>query len=248
MEIIAHRGASHDAPENTLASVNLAWRQHADAVEIDVQFSKDGKLVVIHDNSTRRTGRVNKKVSEQTLSELRRLDVGRWRGRTWSGQRIPTLDEVLATVPHGKRLYVELKCGPDGLAEFIRIARGSVNQRPPLVAIGFSRQMMTQLKAQMPELEVCWISKFRRSWKTGRWTPGAAELIAAAQASGLDGVDLDASGPVNAALVNPLKAAGLKVCVWTVDTPARARKLIAAGVDGITTNRPGWLIEKLDSG
>src|SRR5438552_9814499 len=123
MEIIAHRGASHDAPENTLASVNLAWRQHADAVEIDVQFSKDGKLVVIHDNSTRRTGRVNKKVSEQTLSELRRLDVGRWRGRTWSGQRIPTLDEVLATVPHGKRLYVELKCGPDGLAEFIRIAR-----------------------------------------------------------------------------------------------------------------------------
>jgi len=104
------------------------------------------------------------------------------------------------------------------------------------------------LKAQRPELEVGWISKFRRSWQTGRWTPGAAELIAAAQASGLDGVDLDASGPVNAALVNPLKAAGLKVCVWTVDTPARARKLIAAGVDGITTNRPGWLIEKLDSG
>ena len=67
MEIIAHRGASHDAPENTLAAVQLAWQQHADAVEVDVRISRDGQLVVIHDDNTRRTGKAARKVSDETL-------------------------------------------------------------------------------------------------------------------------------------------------------------------------------------
>ncbi|PYJ99770.1 MAG: glycerophosphodiester phosphodiesterase [Verrucomicrobia bacterium] len=221
MDIIAHRGAARDAPENTLAAVNLAWQQKADAVEVDVQLSKDGKLMVIHDHNTRRTGQVNRRIGDQTLAELRSLDVGRW------------------------RLFVELKCGPDGISEFVRIARSVAKRPPAMVAIGFSRPLMKQVKAQMPGLEVCWITRFRRNWNTGRRSRAVEELIAAARETGLDGVDLDASGPVNAALVNQLKAAGLKVYVWTVDSPAKARKLVAAGVDGITTNRPGWLREKL---
>jgi glycerophosphoryl diester phosphodiesterase len=92
---------------------------------------------------------------------------------------------------------------------------------------------------------VCWIRAFRRSWRTGRWSPSAEELIAGARAAGLDGVDLDARGPVNGSLVEKLKAAGLKVYVWTVDSAAKARKLAAAGVDGITTNRPGWLRSRM---
>jgi glycerophosphoryl diester phosphodiesterase len=114
-----------------------------------------------------------------------------------------------------------------------------------IAVIGFSRETMKQLKAELPELEVCWIRAFRRSWRRGRWSPSAEELIAGARAAGLDGVDLDARGPVNGPLVEKLKAAGLKVYVWTVDSAAKARKLAAAGVDGITTNRPGWLREKL---
>jgi len=245
VDIIAHRGAARDAPENTLAAVNLAWQQKADAVEVDVQLSKDGKLMVIHDHNTRRTGQVNRRIGDQTLAELRSLDVGRWKGKQWSGERISTLKEVLATVPEGKRLFVELKCGPDGISEFVRIARSVAKRPPAMVAIGFSRPLMKQVKAQMPGLEVCWITRFRRNWNTGRRSRAVEELIAAARETGLDGVDLDASGPVNAALVNQLKAAGLKVYVWTVDSPAKARKLVAAGVDGITTNRPGWLREKL---
>src|SRR5947207_14965483 len=224
MEIIAHRGASHDAPENTLAAINLGWRQDADAVEVDVHLSRDGQLVVIHDNNTRRTGRVNNKVSAQTLAELRGLDVGRWKGKQWSGQRIPTLEEVLAIVPEGRRLFLELKCGPEGIPELVRVAGTSRRRPSPIVAIGFSRQTMKQLKAQMLELEVCWIVRFRRNWKTGRRFPARDEMIAAAHEAGLDGVDLDAGGPADAALVDQLKAAGLKVYVWTVDSVARARK------------------------
>jgi len=245
MDIIAHRGASHDAPETTLAAVSLAWRQKADAVEVDVRLSKDGKLAVIHDNNTRRTGKVNGRIGEQTLAELRSLDVGRWKGRRWIGERIPMLEEVLATIPAGKRLFVELKCGPEGIQEFVRIAGSAPKEPAMMVAIGFSRPLVKQVKAQMPGLEVCWITRFRRNWNTGRRSRAIEELIATARETGLDGVDLDASGPVNAALVNQLKAAGLKVYVWTVDSPAKARKLVTAGVDGITTNRPGWLREKL---
>src|ERR1051326_4655045 len=244
-EIIAHRGASHAAPENTLAAVRLAWHQGADAVEVDDHCSRDGRLVVIHDATTRRTAGLNRKVSSQTLAQLRSLDAGRWKARHWAGERIPTLEEVLATVPAGKRLFVELKCGPEGIPDFVRIAGAAPRQTAPVIAIGFSRSTLHRLKAQSPGLEVCWIHRFRRSWRTGRWRPTAAELIGAAKESGLDGLDLGAGGPLNASMVHQLKAAGLKVYVWTVDSPAKARKLSAAGVDGITTNRPGWLRRQL---
>ena len=247
MQIIAHRGASRDAPENTLAAVQLAWQQGADAVEVDVQISRDGRLVVIHDANTARTGRVKRSVCDQTLTELRALDAGRWKGSRWSGERIPTLEEVLNTVPEGKTLFVELKCGPDGLPAFLRTIEDAGRQSGQIVAIGFSRQMMRLLKAKLPGLKVCWIRTFRRNWKTGRWLPASDELIAAAMEARFDGVDLDARGPVNATLVNRLQSAGLKVYVWTVDSPAKARRLLAAGVDGITTNRPGWLRKQIEA-
>jgi glycerophosphoryl diester phosphodiesterase len=244
VEIIAHRGASHDAPENTLAAIGLAWEQGADAVEVDVQLSKDGKLVVIHDDNTKRSGRLARKVGAQTLEELRRLDVGRWKGRRWAGEKIPTLTAVLAMVPGGKRLFVEFKCGPEGIPEFMRAAK-ETGGPGPMVAIGFSRETVGKLKTEMPDLEVCWICKLRRHWRTGRWLPAAEKLIAAAQDIGVDGLDLDARSPVNRSLVEKVRAAGLNVYVWTVDSPSKARQLMAAGVDGITTNRPGWLREQI---
>jgi glycerophosphoryl diester phosphodiesterase len=245
VEIIAHRGASHDAPENTLAAIQLAWQQGADAVEVDVQLSKDGKLVVIHDDNTKRSGGLARKVRSQTLEELRRLDVGRWKDKRWAGEKIPTLAAVLATVPDGKRLFVEFKCGPDGISEFKQAAKDLGKRVGTLVAIGFSSETMRRLKAEMPGLEVCWIGKLRRHWRTARWLPGAEKLIAAAKDIGMDGLDLDARSPLNSAVVDKLRASGLKLYVWTVDSPAKARQLVAAGVDGITTNRPGWLREQI---
>ena len=80
VEIIGHRGASEDAPENTLAAFRLAWTQNADAAETDVYLSKDGEIVVIHDANTRRVGGRNRKVVDQTVAELKQLDIGRWKG------------------------------------------------------------------------------------------------------------------------------------------------------------------------
>jgi len=245
VDIIAHRGASHDAPENTLVAFKIGLEQGADGLEFDVQLSRDGKLVVIHDETTKRTGGVDRRVGEQTLAELRSLDVGRWKGAGWLGQKIPTLEQALDIVPGGKRVFVELKCGFEGLPEFKRVATGSGKPPNQIVVIGFSAETMARVKKEMPELEVCWITKFKRNWNTGQWTPTVRQLLEAARLTGVDGVDLDALGPIDVGLVRELKAARLKVYVWTVDSALVARRLMKAGVDGITTNRPGWLREKL---
>src|SRR5262245_24153707 len=99
LEIIAHRGASHDAPENTVASFQEAWRQKADSAELDIQLTKDGRIVVLHDSTTKRTTGTDLKVSEQTLAELRKLDAGSWKGEKFKGEKLPTLAEMLATAP-----------------------------------------------------------------------------------------------------------------------------------------------------
>lgn len=243
IEIIAHRGASHDAPENTLASIQLGWKQNADAVEIDAQFSKDGHIVVIHDDNTHKTGGVRKKVSAQTLSELKALDVGRWKNPKCAGERIPTLLEALTTIPEGKRMFVEIKCGAECIPKFVEDFRQSGRKAMQVVPIGFSLETMKQLKAKLPELEICWIAEFMRTLRG--WSPTVERLIQQAKDAGLDGMDVSARGPVDKLSTEKVHAAGLKLYIWTVDSPAKARALAAAGVDGLTTNRPEWLRAKL---
>src|SRR4029079_18162257 len=105
VEIIAHRGASADAPENTVASEKLGYQQGAGGGELDIHLTKDGRIVVIHDYDTKRVAGVERKVVDQTFDEIRRLNAGAW--GEWAGrgfnEKIPTLDEILAIVPKGRK-------------------------------------------------------------------------------------------------------------------------------------------------
>jgi glycerophosphoryl diester phosphodiesterase len=244
VEIIAHRGASADAPENTIAAVTLAWTQHADAVEVDVRLSKDRHVVVFHDQDARRAAGLNKQIDGQTLAELKSLDVGRWKEPRWSGERIPTLQEVLETVATGKRLFVEIKCGCEGLPELASVIRRSGKKFEQLVLIGFSLESMSAAKQMFRQVEVGWVAEFKRDLR-GAWTPKPEQLITRARAAGLDALDLSARGPWTPALGKKVHQAGLKLYVWTVDSIAKAVQVIDSGVDGITTNRPGWLRQRL---
>ncbi len=243
VEIIAHRGASYDAPENTLAAIDLAWEQGADAVEVDVHCSRDGKVAVIHDSSLRKLARCAGKVAERTFAELRQLNVGSWKGRQWALERIPSLDEVLRTIPGGKRLFIEIKCGAECVDDLRAAIRRTETPSRAVVIISFSLATMVEVKRALPDIEVCWIVERKRDI-TGRWRPPADYTIAKTRAAGLDGVDMGARG-LTADFVKAIKAAGLKCYVWTVDAPLTAQRLAAAGIDGITTNRPGWLRERL---
>src|SRR4051794_28328490 len=122
IEIIAHRGYSQKAPENTVSSFKLAWENKADACELDLYLTKDGKVVIIHDKDTKRTTGVQKDVATSTLDELRTLDAGSWKGAQFAGEKLPTLEEAIATMPLGKkRFFLEIKCGPEVVPAMTKI-------------------------------------------------------------------------------------------------------------------------------
>jgi glycerophosphoryl diester phosphodiesterase len=246
VDIVAHRGASHDAPENTLSSFKLGWEQGADADELDIYLTKDGRIVVLHDKSTKRTAELDRNVNELTLEEVRALDAGSWKGPQWKGERIPTLEEVLAIIPDGKRLFIEIKCGPEVLPELARVIKASGKKDRQLVIIGFVYDTMKQAKERFPALTTLWIVGPKK--ESQGLQPSVDELIGKARAARLDGLDLGAGFAIDEAFVARVKQAGLQVHVWTVDDAAAARKLAKLGVDGITTNRPGWLREQLGGG
>lgn len=242
-EIIAHRGASFDAPENTVAAFRLGYEQGADAGECDVHLSQDGRVAVIHDADTARVSGHKQAVADQTLAELRTLDAGQW-GK-WKGsafaENIPLLSDVVAIVPTGKRLFVELKVGTVILAELANVIRASRLTPAQLPLICFDLGTARAAKRQLPAHEVLWIVDHP---KVGRG-PDIEELIKSAREAGLDGLDLNYRFPIDSEFVKKIHAAGLKLYTWTVDDPVAARAQAAAGVNGITTNRPGWLRSQL---
>ena len=245
VEIIAHRGASYDAPENTLESVRLGWEQGADAVEVDVYLSRDDHIVVHHDDTTKKLAGVDRKVVEQTLAELRQFDVGSWKGARWMGVRIPKLDDVLATIPEGRRLFVEVKCGPEIVPDLAKAFKRSGKAPEQLVVISFNYEVVKQAKARFPKIPCFYLSSFEQDKETGKPKPSAEELIAKAKAAKLDGLNVSYKGLAYESFIKKVQAAGLELFTWTVNSPPEARRLARLGINGITTDRPGWLRQRM---
>jgi glycerophosphoryl diester phosphodiesterase len=247
VEIIAHRGASSDAPENTLAAFRLAFEQKADAIELDVHLSRDGRIVVVHDFTTHRIGGVDKAIREQDLCDLKLLDVGRWKDLRWMGERIPTLREALQTVPPGKRVYIEIKSSAEILPELERVIGASGLQPDQITIIAFDYDTICKTKKWLPQIECAWLISFKPDARKPDPEALKEEIIQRAHCAGLDGLDLNFAGPLDREFVQKARTAGLKVFVWTVDDADAATRMIDLGVDGIATNRPAWLREQLAS-
>jgi len=241
VEWIAHRGASYEAPENTQAAFDLGWQEGAEGVELDIQFTQDGKVAVIHDKTTERTAGAEGKVAEMTLEELRRLEYGAWKGEKWKGEPMPLLEDVLASIPEGRRLVIEIKCGPEVLPELERLLAAAGDKASQVVFISFGHDTVTEAKARFPEREVYWLASPEKESDGKR--PTVEELIAKAQAAKVDGLNLSRNFAIDTAFVQAVHDAGLKLYVWTVNDPAQAKALLEAGIDGITTDRPAWLRE-----
>ncbi|MFM8273257.1 MAG: glycerophosphodiester phosphodiesterase [Gemmata sp.] len=242
VEIVGHRGASFDAPENTVAAIRLAWAQKADASEFDVYLTKDKKVVVIHDATTKRTAGADLKVADSTLEELRKLDAGNWKGAKFAGEKLPTLEEMLATVPDGKRVFIEVKCGPEIVPELDRVLKAAQLKPEQTCVIAFNAEVIAAVKKARPDLQALWLVSLNTKGKPKT----AEELVEKAKTIKADGLDLSATPAVlDEAFGKKVKAAGLKLYVWTVNDVALAKKMIAAGAESITTDKPGWLREQL---
>jgi len=232
--VIAHRGASAYAPENTIAAFELARRQGADMIELDVQPTADGALAIFHDDTTERWDGRDRPVARCTLADLQALDIG--------GERVTTLEETLAFAREtGMALNVELKTAGAGarcaallrqfgLAEqtlvssFSHAALAELRVADPAVRLGY----LMGTRSYRPDVRAreLWPFFALRSVRAVAWHPSS---------------DLPALLPI----IPLVRRAGYAVNVWTVDDPDLMRRLAAAGASGIITNRPDAAREAL---
>lgn len=226
--IIAHRGASGEFPENTLAAFRAAIDAGAQMCELDVQLSADGVAMVIHDDTVDRTTGRRGAVGAMSVAELQRLDAGRKFGAAFAGERIPTLEEVLGLVKGRCALNVELKdAGVKG--EVCRLLRAHDALAETIVS-SFQWQSLAAARELEPALRLGVLADRR----AGAMLQAAIELRATSVNPRYD--------MVRPALVERAHRAGLKVLVWTIDKAARMRQMMAMGVDGIMTNYPARLV------
>lgn len=228
--VIAHRGASGEAPENTLAAFRRALELGADAVELDVHLSADGVPVVIHESLLDRTTDGRGLVKDYPLDALRRLDAGRWLGERFAGERIPTLAEALEVL-RSVRVIVEIKNGPvyyPGIAARVADTVRAVGHRAVTVS-SFDHPVLLEVRQAAPDLSTA-------ALYMGRFT----DPLWPARETGAD-VLQPYWAWITPDLVEAAHAAGLRVEAWTVDEPHHARFVIDLGVDGIITNFPDRL-------
>jgi len=234
VQVIAHRGASKISPENTMIAFRRAIEVGADAIETDVQLTKDGHLVLIHDERVNRTTNGTGWVKDYTLQQLRQLDTGSWFSKTYQGEKIPTIDEFFDLIrPTNMWINVEMKNGlvnyPGIEEKLIRKIR-EYQLTPRVVVSSFNHYSLLKFRHLAPDMNtaVLYMSAILEPW-------------AYAKRIGANGIhpykDL-----VTKRLIDQAHQFGMTVCPFTIDDQKEMKELINLGVDGIMSNVPDRLI------
>jgi glycerophosphoryl diester phosphodiesterase len=253
--VIAHRGASHAAPENTLAAFRLARLEGADGVEFDVRLARDGVPVCIHDATLRRTGRADGAVAALTSAELCEREVGSWFNLkfpsaarpVYARECVPTLGHVLDSLRDWARaVYLEMKFerGEDfaPLAARVVEAIRSRGLEDRVVVESFTLEAVGEVGRIAPEVRRA--ALFKRT--AGRPPPSARRIVAEAARVGATELALHRS-LVRPALLDAARRAGLRSLVWTADTPEWAARARALGLCAVITNRPALMRASVDA-
>ncbi|MGG0462070.1 glycerophosphodiester phosphodiesterase [Priestia aryabhattai] len=234
---VAHRGASAYAPENTIAAFDKAVEMKADYIEIDVQRSKDGKLVVIHDTTVDRTTDGSGKVGNLTFKELRDLDAGSWKGEQFTGAQIPTFDEIIDRY-HGKiGILIELKAPEvypgieENIAEKLKERNLDKPQNEKIIVQSFNHNSMKKMNELLPKVPI------------GVLTSSSADATEQALQEFSTYADYfnPSYGIVTPDLVNQVHSLGIKIGSWTVRSQEAADFLLDVGVDAIITDYPDYV-------
>lgn len=235
--VYAHRGASGYAPENTMAAFKMAVELGSDGIECDVQMTKDGQLVICHDETLERTTDGKGFLKDLSYAELRRLDAGSWFDSKFAGERLPKLSELLKLVKDsGLRLNIEIKSGIvqyPGIEEKVMAQVEAYGLRKQVIISSFNHYSIKKCK------------EINHSVKTGvLYMEGLYEPW-----NYLRSIGCECAHPFYMALVpeiaRELKARGHIINVFTVDDAAAAQELAGIGVDGIITNYPDRIIKAL---
>ncbi|MBA4309799.1 MAG: hypothetical protein C0425_05635 [Chlorobiaceae bacterium] len=241
--VIAHRGASSYAPENTLAAIKKGIELGAHYVEIDVRMTKDGKLVLIHDAKVNRTTDGEGNVNELTLSEIKLLDAGSWFDPKFKNEKIPTLDEVFSILDAATTLIIELKDDPKNISKMInkviRTAREQ-GQKKKIILKSFNPKVLEEIRKQAPEFPLIYVYAIRIPFLN--YTFGTR-----LSTEDLFSLNVDYLQPHSLLLtegfVKDAQAKGYKIIAWDVDSKNNMKRMIRIGVDAIETNQPELLMK-----
>ncbi len=236
--VFAHRGFSGKAPENTLPAFTKALEVGVTGIELDVQLSKDGEVMVIHDEKIDRTTNGNGFLKEFTKDELKKLDAGNWFDSEYAGTTIPTLPEVLELIKNYPiTLNIELKtgnCEYPGLEEKVLEYCRLYNMEDRVIYSSFNHNSLKHLKEIEPtaKIGVLYVLGINEPWEYSK--------------------DLDAEAIHPAVhnicpeLIEGAHNAGMKVNTYTIDDEEQMKKVLAVGVDGIFTNYPDRLLRIIE--
>jgi glycerophosphoryl diester phosphodiesterase len=246
--IIAHRGASSHAPENTLAAFRAAIEAGANGVEFDVQLAKDGVPVVIHDTDLGRTAGIDKRVGEMTSVELSQIDVGSWFARQFNRETVPTLAQVLSLLEEVSHectndlnaIYIELKCELDNFKPLAAAVCDMIRDSkllPQIIVQSFRLAVIPEVRCLLPEVQTA--ALFEPSILT--ILRRRQDIITMTREFGAHQISLHyiLATPKLCALAAD---ANLPVTVWTVDGWKWVKRAERRGINAIITNDP----EKLD--
>jgi glycerophosphoryl diester phosphodiesterase len=232
---LAHRGASYAAPENTLSAFLLARDMGADGIELDVQLSRDGTAVVMHDTTLDRTTNGSGAMADLTLAELKELDAGSWFASDFAGERIPTLVEVFETVGRDLLMNLELKAmgaEPTGLEEAAASLIAQHRMEEQVLISSFNPLALQRVRRADPHLPLAFLYGPRLpEAERERWVQDLRPLAALHPEHRLVDADHLAWARGHNCAVN----------TWTVDEPEEMQRLLVLRVEGIITDRPDLL-------
>ncbi len=234
--MVAHRGSSGQAPENTLPAFQLAWEQGADAIEGDFRLTKDGHVVCVHDRDTKRVSGKKLVVKDSTLAELQLLDVGSFKSPQFKGTRIPTIAEVLADVPEGKKIYIEIKSGKEIIPQLLKDIQKSKLSNDQMVVICFDPDVLLEIKSLAPKLKVSWLVNFKKD-KKGKISPNMGVAFKILEVMKADGISTSKRF-VGEEFIKHAQSLGYEHHIWTIDDIPTAKQYRQWGTQSITTNFP----------
>lgn len=239
---IAHRGASGGAPENTFAAFDLAVRMGADLLELDVHLSRDGEVVVIHDDTLERTTNGSGYVGEYSAAQLGRLEAGSWYHPRFAGEAIPTLRQVLERYQGKVGFLVELKVSRDrseydkGIAEKVARVLRDFRQTSdkPLIVQSFHADVLHRFRKLLPDVPIGILvaSPARVRWSSLK-----------RYAAFVDYINPEVT-VASLRVVKDIHRLQRKVLVWTAQDKREVARLIRFGVDGIICDYPEWVAEE----
>lgn len=234
--IVAHRGASGQAPENTLPAFQLAWEHGADAIEADFQLTKDGHIVCVHDRDMKRVSGDKMVVKDSTLAQLQGLDVGSFKGSGFKGTRIPTIAEVFSVVPKGKKIYIEIKSGKEIVSQLLKDIKKCGLSNDQLVVICFDPDVLLEISRLAPEIKISWLVNFKKD-KKGKIQPEMNTAFEILKLIKADGVSTSRRF-VGEKFIKRVHSLGYEHHIWTIDDSLSARNYKRWGTHSITTNFP----------